>query len=582
MIEYGLTDQFKAATIAVLLAFLALGASLAGASDTRDYARTRSAPEGVASSAGADATKTNNLYGLVIGINDYASPIPTLDGAINDALDVADALKKRNAGKVWLLENKEVTRANILANWQELVKTAKPGDTVIVHLAGHGARSPELIPGTGAKGLDEFFVLSNFQMDGPNTRERIVNKEWGAMLRAAPQLKIVFVADTCHSGSMTRAFSPRKLKTRLLSRDAIIMQHDALPPPDPATWVVTPEQLSHVAFFGAVGQDEVDPEILINEQPRGALSWAVANGLRGEADLNKDGIVTKEELVTYVKNSVTTKTEGEQHPRITPGVIEITLTTTVKMTVAALPPSPPLLTMEFLRATRVPPANLIQGLRNVAMVENGKAADLTWDVADGKLRNQMQDTLLFPDGATAAVTPASETTRDYRRLSPPEMAVARDGTSDIPRIQAAIDKRQLALWLETLSASQPLTMELSPRDVVQHKGDHAALTVSGNDYPFLTVINIGPSGNINLIYPITGDSLAVPKGQGYKMDMTADGPFGAEHFVAIASETALTPLHTGLAAIDGKPQIDEFKRLVLAALRDTKYQMGIHAVFTSP
>ncbi len=578
---YSVTGLLK--TVVIVLAFCV--GSLAMAADSRDYVRTRGAP-----TVAADSPSQQGLYGLVIGINAYDDPMPTLDGAINDADDVADALKKRNANKVWLLENKAVTRDHVMAAWHALVGTAKPGDMVLVHLAGHGARSPERIPGTGSDGLDEFLVLPTFKQEGPDTRERIVNKEWGALLREVPQFKVIFVADTCHSGSMTRGYHPRKLKTRLLSRDTIILHDDALPLPDKDKWSVSVQDLSHVAYFGAVGRAELDPEVLIRDQPggeekpRGALSWAVANGLRGAADLNKDGIVTKEELVTYVTDNVKTQTEGEQHPSILPGGVELKLP--VGQTAAAPPlnaPSAPL-TLEIPNATRVSPTDLVSKLHNVVLVSDGKAADLTWDVAQGKLRNQAQDTLIFPEAAPGAAspTPAAEASRDYRRTPPQEVASARDGLSDLPRMQAAIDKRVVALWLGTLSASQPLTMTLTPLDTVQHKGDHAVLSISGNDSPFLTVVNLGPSGNINLLYPVDGDPLEIQKGQPYQIPMTADGPFGAEHFLAIASDRALTSLHKGLAAIDGKPQLDEFKRLLADAIHDVKFQMGIHSVFTSP
>ena len=564
--------------IAVLLGVVIASGQIARANDsaTRDYTRATSR---AAANAGSEGT--HDLYGLVVGIDKYDAPIQTLDGAGNDADDVASALRQRNARKVWLLKDKDATRDHIKSAWQEMIALSKPGDTILVHLAGHGARSAERVPGTGTDGLDEFFVLPGFKFSGQGTRERIINKEWGGMLRDVPQLKVIFVADTCHSGSMTRDFSPRKLKARVAYAHKVDITDDALPPPDPATWVVRPDQVAHVAFFGAVGQDELDPEILIKEVPRGALSWAVANGLRGAADLNKDGIVTKDELVTYVRDNVVSVTEGEQHPRFQPGQVDLKLF--VAPVSQPMLPAPPL-SLEILNVNKVSPEDLAKGLHNVVLANDGRATDLTWDVTHGKLRNQTQDTLIFPPGTAGANAPAAadEATRDYRRVAPQEATAARDGKADLSYIQAAIDKKALSLWLTDLGASQPLTVTLSPRDTVQHKGDQAVLTVSESNYPFLTVVNIGPSGNINLIYPIPGDPLQVPKGQPYKLDLTADGPFGAENFVAISSEKPLAEFQKGLTAIDGKPEMEVFKRLVINAVRDTKFQMGNHVVFTAP
>jgi len=560
--------------ISIIVIFFTQGYS--SASETRDYVRSRS----VIDAASPSDNAKKDIYGLVIGINEYDSPFPSLEGAVNDADDVADALRKRKARRIWLLENKEATRDHIITAWHELAATAKAGDIVIIHVASHGARSPEKISGTGTRGLDEFVVLPTFKTEGVGTRERIINKEWGGLLRDVPQLEIVFVADTCHSGSMTRGFKPRKLKTRLLSKDAIQIQNDAIPTPDPNKWVVAPEKLSHVVFFGAVGQDEEVPEIVIDGKTRGALSWAVANGLRGAADLNKDSFVTKDELVTYVRENVITQTEGEQHPHITPGNIGLNLVVDSSSAIHYIPPSLSPLTLEILNTTKVSPSDLVKDLHNVILAKDGQAADLTWDVSQGKLRNQMQDTLIFPNAGSGEKpsAPAEEATRDYRRVTSSE----RDAKSDIPRIQSAIDKRSLALWLAKLSESQPLSIALNPKDTLQHKNDHADLTISGNNYPFLTVVNIGPSGNINLIYPVQGDPLEIPKGKPYKLELTADEPFGSEHFVGIASDKALTTFHKGLASIDGKLKMDEFKSLITDVARGVKFQMGIHTVFTSP
>ena len=172
--------------IAVLLGVVIASGQIARANDsaTRDYTRATSR---AAANAGSEGT--HDLYGLVVGIDKYDAPIQTLDGAGNDADDVASALRQRNARKVWLLKDKDATRDHIKSAWQEMIALSKPGDTILVHLAGHGARSAERVPGTGTDGLDEFFVLPGFKFSGQGTRERIINKEWGGMLWPSMRLE---------------------------------------------------------------------------------------------------------------------------------------------------------------------------------------------------------------------------------------------------------------------------------------------------------------------------------------------------------------------------------------------------------
>jgi hypothetical protein len=528
--------------------------------------------------AGAPSARGSELYGLVIGINDYPAPIPALDGAVNDADDVAEALRQRNARRVWLLKDREVTRDRIFAAWQELTAQAQPGDFVVIHIAGHGARSPEKVPGTGTNGLDEFFVLPGFAVRGAGTRERIINKEWGGLLRQVPQLKIVFIADTCHSGSMTRAYAPRRLRARVAAPVPIELRDDALSAPDPARWVVTPDQLSHVVFFGAVGQDELDPEVLIDQRPRGALSWAVANGLRGMADLNQDGVVTKGELVRYVTEAVVSETEGEQHPRVLPGQVDLALSVPKAKGRPDLPSSPPPLSLEILGVGPDGARSLVGRLRGITLAAPNTPADLTWDVGRGQLRNQFQDVLIF-----TAAAPGGEIIRDYHRVGAASAAApAENSPESLARIQAAIDKEALAGWLVALADRQPLSLRLSPKDALQHGGDHAVLSVADAAYPNLTLVNIGPTGNINLIYPLPGDQQDLTSSRPFRLDLTASAPFGAEHFIAFVSAQPLTALHQGLGGIDGQPRLDVFHRLVADAVQKGGVQVGVHTVFTAP
>ena len=155
--------------------------------------------------AGAQAVR-----GLVIGIDDYAH-IGKLQGAVNDARDLHRALAGTGVEDLTILLDGDATRARILAEWQGLLERAAPGDTLVLAYAGHGWQEPERVSGTERDGKDEALLLGGFRTTGPGTRERIVDDELHQWFLDAGRkaLKVVFVADACHSGTLTRSLDPR-------------------------------------------------------------------------------------------------------------------------------------------------------------------------------------------------------------------------------------------------------------------------------------------------------------------------------------------------------------------------------------
>src|SRR4029079_17815325 len=61
------------------------------------------------------------LYGLVVGIDDYLGTVNDLQGAVNDANGIAEALRAANADEVIELTDKQATKAAIRAGWGDLV-----------------------------------------------------------------------------------------------------------------------------------------------------------------------------------------------------------------------------------------------------------------------------------------------------------------------------------------------------------------------------------------------------------------------------------------------------------------------------
>ena len=65
------------------------------------------------------------VYGLVVGIDAYEH-YPPLQGAVNDARAIAEALRTAGIQELVLVLDREATRHKILETWQRFVRQAKP------------------------------------------------------------------------------------------------------------------------------------------------------------------------------------------------------------------------------------------------------------------------------------------------------------------------------------------------------------------------------------------------------------------------------------------------------------------------
>ncbi len=581
-----------------------------------------------------------DTYGLVIGIDDYQHINPKLDGAVNDARDVADALRKAGARDVRLLLNRDAGRDAIMAAWRDLLGEARKGDTLVFHYAGHGGQEPEHIKGSEPTGYDSTLLLADFALTGQGTYERIVDDELGAMFKRVSDagVNLLVAIDACHSGTMTRAFGNpaiAKPRVRAVAYLPISPAEDRLPPLDPA-WAKIPAELPHVYYFGAVQDNEESPEVEIDGRWRGALSWSLAEGLRGAADANRDGVVTVEELRDYILDQIRMKLEGQQHPSViparargvvllqnrgfaflTPQALEI-IKTVSKDGIAdfatlllerALRDSPGTTASDkldaILKAIRdkgngntaaAAPAPLglaivnapdacLPGLKGaltgVTVVEPAVRPLLTWDVGKRRMLSALGDVV-----ADFTSHPAGDDTRAYKRqASLPESGAEANGLADLPKVQGVVDKWHLTERIKKLAESRSLGMTLQPGDAVHGAGDKISFAIEGHGQAYFTLFDLASDGTVNFIYPLATagvrDPLEIPLGRPYTVPLVVDAPYGADHLVAIASAEPLSELHKTLKAIENKPSARDLEAVLLKQLDGRVYQIGIHGSYTA-
>lgn len=139
-----------------------------------------------------------------------------LRGPVNDVALMRDTLLARgfNAERIAVLADgvERPTKAAITRALEALLERVKPGDRVVLHLAGHGVQ----VPHRGDKayvepdGLDEMFLTADvgrWQADDARLPNALTDAEIGAWMDAAVDRGgfVWGIFDTCHAAGMSRA-----------------------------------------------------------------------------------------------------------------------------------------------------------------------------------------------------------------------------------------------------------------------------------------------------------------------------------------------------------------------------------------
>ncbi|HET7754849.1 MAG TPA: caspase family protein [Anaeromyxobacteraceae bacterium] len=137
-------------------------------------------------------------HALCIGINDYPGTDNDLAGCVNDADDWASELHARGF-EVAKLVDRAATKAGITRAMSAVLGRAREGDVVVFTYSGHGTWIADR-DGDEADGRDEALCPWNLA-DGP-----LVDDELHAIFaRCSPGVRLTFVSDSCHSGTVARA-----------------------------------------------------------------------------------------------------------------------------------------------------------------------------------------------------------------------------------------------------------------------------------------------------------------------------------------------------------------------------------------
>ena len=530
-----------------------------------------------AASAWAPRAEALATRGLVIGIDAYVE-LDDLQGAVSDARDVAAALEGSGVQDLVVLEDGAATRARIEDEWWGLVRRADPGDTLVLTYAGHGGQEPERIPGAERDGHDEVLLLGGFRSSGPGTRERILDDELNQWFVEAGGrgLRVVFVADSCHSGTLTRSIDPRAPRTSVRTA-AYAISDDMLELDIPDAAAALEEvDLEHVSFLAAGQEHEQIPEIMLpgetGPEPRGVLSYMFARAVEGQADHDGDGVLRRNELWRFVRERVRMESEARQTPNLMPNtrgdesVLRLNRpgrpaaagAGTAAPDPGTADPDPGTaapdrgsVRLTILRADSATVAAARDALDGVRLVTPAQSPDLIWDAASRHVVTGLGD-----------------------------VAAHDVGLAELPGV---IGKHEAVRSVRTLSARASLRLRVYPHDGAHREGARIEVEVDRLPHPRLTLLGLSGNGVVHYLYPLPSDPAAVPFGQPFRLALDVTPPFGADHVVAVSAASPLTALNSELEALDGRPAARRAAELLAeAAAGADGWWSGIQGLFTVP
>ena len=238
----------------------------------------------------ADAKSSVRVWAVVVGIATYQH-MPSLRYTDDDAYQVYAFLKSPEGGalpdeQVKVLVDESATRDNILGAMRKVFLRADENDVVLFYYSGHG--------------IEGAFIPADF--DGYSYR--LYHTDIRQILEQSKAKYKIVVGDACHSGSLIGDVQKNDLLASRSVQDMLDTYYKAF------------ENCSGgMAFLMSSKGQEVSLEDAGLRS--GIFSYYLVKGLKGSADLDKDNIVSIQELYVYIKKQVGTYTAGAQTPVIT-------------------------------------------------------------------------------------------------------------------------------------------------------------------------------------------------------------------------------------------------------------------------
>jgi hypothetical protein len=507
---------------------------------------------------------------LVIGIDDYQH-VRKLKGATADAHDIDSSLRTMGVRDVTALINDRADRSNVLREISALVERTKTNDIVFLSIAGHGAQEPERIKGSQPDGMEDVFLLPGFEATPTGSQQRILGSEFNHFIKQFELrgAKVIFVADTCHGGGMVRDIDPRAAAMSFRQIPSYTLLVDELKPVSDQGDPRSELDLDHTAFLAAVDRNTKAPEVRVPgiDGLRGALSYAVARAVEGNADADHDGKVTLKEFFANIRQVVYQLSDQRQNvvtmtsPNRSPDVdVAFGLTrgvTLIQGPIEGPQPSAPK-SVASKSVASLSPASASPAAGGIAPIPlPGPNPQIVGQVSppirlaalDGK-------TSYFPssksrDSTFQTVPPTDNPDLIWDPVSHDVIAwgdVIAYGVDpvDLPTV---IDRTAAIRTLKGIATQSPQVMRVSPDDRLQHNDQTVNIDLSEVGGRAVVLFNVSGDGTIQMLYPIGSDASPV-RSANLRLPLRVREPFGAEQIVAVTSPQRMVDFENALQQLN--------------------------------
>ncbi|OQA20405.1 MAG: Serine/threonine-protein kinase AfsK [bacterium ADurb.Bin363] len=245
--------------------------------------------------------KEGQKWAVVIGIGNYENQkVRTLQYSASDAQSVYDYLTTKGGfpkDHVILLLNEKATLKEVkTALGTFLREKAMKDDLVFIYYSGHGA--PEIDPRSAdGDGLSKYIVTHDADPDNLYATGLPMDEITNIFSRIASE-RVVFFVDSCYSGASggKTFFAEQGGKAGNIS-DNFLKQLSS----GKGRLVITASDANEVALES-------------QKLGHGIFTYYLLKGLRGEADIDKNGVITVDEVYRFLHDEVAKESQNKQHP----------------------------------------------------------------------------------------------------------------------------------------------------------------------------------------------------------------------------------------------------------------------------
>jgi hypothetical protein len=244
------------------------------------------------------ALSFSKRWALVVGVSQHQDPkIPGFTFSDRDAQSFSDTLSTNAMGGFaaehkLVLINEQATTTGITRALRSFLQKPDIDDIVVIYLSGMGSPDPER--------RDNAYLITYDTHVSDIAGTALPMREIEASLRDnCKARRVIVLIDACYSEAIGTGGH-----TGWPSSDSVNRSLDEM----------VKRVKPGTAIFASARSGEASVEGRIWGGGHGVFTWFLLQGLRGDADLNHDGVISLEELFSYVRKHVRQATNDYQHP----------------------------------------------------------------------------------------------------------------------------------------------------------------------------------------------------------------------------------------------------------------------------